>query len=79
MRMRVRLTELLKERDMTVYAVAKASAGRVSTSALYRLQRTDGRARYMDSELLEALCDVFGVGPGELLEQEPPAKKRRAK
>jgi DNA-binding Xre family transcriptional regulator len=70
MEMRVRLPELLKSSGLTVYAVAKASGDRVSTTALYRLKRTNGRVRYFDNTLLEALCDVFGVEPGELLERD---------
>lgn len=70
MLMRIRLPELLKERAMTPYAVAKASRDRVSLSALYRLVRSDGHARYLDSEMLEALCDVFDVTPGDLLERD---------
>jgi DNA-binding Xre family transcriptional regulator len=31
--------------------------------------------RFIDSDLLEALCDVLDVEPGELLERE--GKKRR--
>lgn len=70
--MRVRLPELFTHRGLTAYAVAQQSGGRISTSVLYRLLRTEGRARYLDAELLDALCDVLGVGPGELLEQEAP-------
>ena len=75
--MRLRLAELMKDRGLTAYAVAKQSGGRVSTSALYRLLRADGRARLLDAELLEALCDVFDVGPGELLERDSPRARRR--
>jgi DNA-binding Xre family transcriptional regulator len=74
--MRVRLAELLESRGLTAYAVAQQSDGRISTSALYRLLKSDGRARYLDAELLDALCDVLDVDPGELLEREPA---RRAK
>jgi DNA-binding Xre family transcriptional regulator len=72
--MRVRLAELLELRGMTAYAVAQQSDGRISTSALYRLIKSGGRARYLDSDLLDALCDVFDVEPGELLEREPPGR-----
>lgn len=68
--MRVRLPELLESHRLTAYAVAQRSGGRVSTSALYRLIANDGHARYLDADLLDALCDVFDIEPGELLERE---------
>ena len=74
--MRVRLAELMEARGLTAYAVAKQSDGRISTSVLYRLLKTDGRARYLDAELLEALCDVLDVGPGELLERDKARRGR---
>ena len=75
--MRIRLPELFKERGLTAYAVAQQSEGRISTSVLYRLMRTKGRARYLDAELLDALCDVLGVAPGQLLEHETARKRCR--
>ena len=75
--MRIRLPELFEERGLTAYAVAQQSAGRISTSVLYRLLRSEGKARYLDAELLDALCDVLGVTPNELLEHE--TKKKRTK
>jgi len=74
--MRVRLAELLEIRGLTAYAVAQQSDGRISTSALYRLLKSDGRVRYLDAELLDALCDVLDVEPGELLEREPVRRTR---
>ena len=75
--MRVRLAELLEARGLTAYAVAQQSGGRVSTSALYRLLKVDGRPRLLDAELLDALCDVLDVGPGELLEPEGRTSRQR--
>lgn len=75
--MRVRLAELMEPRGLTAYALAQQSDGRISTSALYRLLKTDGRARYLDSELLDALCDVLNVEPGELLERERTGARER--
>lgn len=74
--MRVRLAELLETSGLTAYAVAQQSDGRISTSALYRLLKSDGRARYLDAELLDALCDVFDVDPSELLERERPTRTK---
>jgi DNA-binding Xre family transcriptional regulator len=75
--MRLRLAELMEARGLTAYAVAQESDGRISTSALYRLLKNEGRARYLDADLLEALCDVFNVGPGELLERETHSARKR--
>lgn len=75
--MRVRLAELLEARGLTAYAVAQQSGGRVSTSALYRLLKAGGRPRLLDAELLDALCDVLDVEPGELLERDGRTSRRR--
>ena len=79
MQMRLRLPELLAEHKppLTAYAVAKASGDRISLTTIYRLNRNRGRVANFDGELLEALCDVFGVGPAALLEREGKATKRR--
>ena len=76
MHMRLRLPELLTEHKppLTADAVAKASGDRISLSTIYRLNRNRGRVASFDGELLEALCDVFGVEPGKLLEREGHGK-----
>jgi DNA-binding Xre family transcriptional regulator len=76
MDMRLRLPELLEERDLTAYEVAKKSGGRISPSTLYRLSRDKGYVESFSSSLLEALCDVLEVEPGELLEREAKRRKR---
>jgi len=70
MLMRIRIPELLAERGLSPYELSKRSGGRISMSTAYRLQRNEGRAHTFDSNLLEALCDVLGVEPGELLERD---------
>jgi hypothetical protein len=79
MRMRLRLPELLDGHTppLTPYAVAKASGGRISLSTIYRLTRNKGRTKSFDGDLLEALCDVFGVGPERLLEREVGRRGKR--
>jgi DNA-binding Xre family transcriptional regulator len=67
--LRLRLPELLEEREMTPYALAKASRGRISMSTAYRLARLKGRVETFDRSVLDALCDVLSVEPGELLER----------
>ena len=78
MDVRIRLPEVLEEKGLTAYEVAKRSNGRIIPATLYRLIRGKGRVRLIDGELLEALCDQLEMEPGELLERE--GKKRgRAK
>jgi DNA-binding Xre family transcriptional regulator len=77
MTLRVRIPELLEARGMTPYALAKASAGRISMSTAYRLRDSEGRLETYAADLLEALSDVLGVPIGELLEREPEPKKGR--
>jgi len=81
--MRLRLPELLAEHKppLTAYAVHKASKEkdgkpRISLTTIYRLNRNHGHVRNFDGELLEALYDVFGVGPGGVLEREGASGKR---
>ena len=75
--MRLRLPELLEEHGLTAYALAKASGGKIDMSQAYRLTRCRGRVRYLDTKLLDALCDALSVEPGALLERTPTAKRRR--
>ena len=64
--MRLRVPELLAERDWTAYRLAKASGGRISMSAAYRLAKT-GKFGEVSPAVLDALCDVFGIkDPGPL-------------
>ncbi len=78
MPMRIRFPELLKAHGKTAYAVHKDSGGRISLSTAYRLKKSKGNLKFLDVGLLEALCDVFDVEPGELLEREK-SKRRRGK
>jgi DNA-binding Xre family transcriptional regulator len=74
MSVRLRLNALLEEHQLTPYALAKRSGGRISSSTIHRLARQEGRVKLFDADLLDALCDVLGVEPSELLERE---KRRR--
>lgn len=63
--MRLRVPELLAERDMTAYGLYKASNGRISLSAAYRL--ATGEFRAISKEVLETLCEIFELSnPGPL-------------
>ncbi len=74
MALRLRFPELLDERGMTPYAFSKATEGRVSMSTVYRIVRMRGRLATFDATLLDAICDVLKVKPGQLFERE---RKRR--
>ena len=73
---RVRLPELLNEEIPTAYAIAKASRNRISLSAAHRLVARRGAVQRYDANLLEALCEMFHVGPSELLELDPDTRRR---
>lgn len=81
MQMRLLIRELLDKKQMTPYGLVKASDGRVSLSTAYRLYRDHGRVKTFDAEILETLCEVLDVTPGELLEREgmPVTRRRREK
>lgn len=78
MRVRLRLRELLADRGMSYYALAKKSDDRISLSSAYRIKKEDGRLKFFEADLLEALCDILDTTPGELLERETPKRRRRA-
>lgn len=75
--MRLRLPELLEQHGLTAHAVAVRSDGRINRATLYRLMRRRGRVQAFDADLLEGLCDVLSVEPGDLLERDK--KRGRAK
>lgn len=69
----MRLRELLDDRRMTVYALAKEVGKRgVSEQAVYRLARVEGAPKRMDVRLLCALYEVLGCRDfNELLTLKP--------
>lgn len=70
MDMRLRFPELLNDHKLTAYEVAKRSDGRISRSWAYRAKQLKGKLGTFGAVEMEALCDVFGVEPGELLERD---------
>ena len=82
MDMRLRIPDLMPP-SMTRYELAKRSGGRISMSTAYRLVKLKGRVQNFDADMLEALCDIFEVGPGDLFERtkppvsSPPKRKGR--
>jgi len=77
--MRLRIPELLTAHDITPYALSKRSSGRVSLSTVYRLVDRQGRLQTFSSDLLETLCDVLGVEPGELFEKDTTKRVARGR
>ena len=75
--MRLRLPELLEERGVTAYAVAKASGGRISQSAIHALVRERGHFERIAARHLEALCEVLQVSPNDLIERKRGARWTR--
>lgn len=75
--MRLRFPEILEEHNTTAYALAQRSKGRLSASTLYRLARSKGRVRYIDADLLDALCELLDVEPGTLIERRRHPKGGR--
>jgi DNA-binding Xre family transcriptional regulator len=72
---RLRLPEFIEDRGLTAHAVALQSEGRINRATLYRLMRSGGKVRLLDTELLDALCDVLDVAPGDLIERAPAKRK----
>jgi DNA-binding Xre family transcriptional regulator len=69
--MRIRLAELMAQRQTNPRRIELATQGAINARTLYRIKAMDGRPRFFDAELLDALCQVLEVGPGDLLEHEP--------
>lgn len=67
--MRLRVPELLDERGMTAYQLAKESGGVISIPAAYRLAA--GETQRVSVDVLEALCRVFKIkDPGPLFARD---------
>jgi DNA-binding Xre family transcriptional regulator len=75
--MRLRLPELLKAREMTPYALAQASRGRISMSLAYRIQREHGAFKCLSPDAIDALCEVLLVEPGDLFEKGPSRRVKK--
>jgi len=74
--MRMRLPDLMRERGMrNAYSLMKASKGALTITTAVRLVDADGRPKRIDMTTLDTLCDIFGVGPGELLERDKAKRK----
>ncbi|WP_414653584.1 helix-turn-helix domain-containing protein [Gemmatimonas sp.] len=76
--MRLRLPELLEERGLTPYAVAHhpLNGDRIKLTTMYRLVRSRGTHPPFSPDLLEALCEILEVEPGDLFERERVARSK---
>lgn len=74
-RMRLRIPELLEARGWNAYRLAKESDGRISQSTAHRLVADRGNLRLFSADVLETLCDILEVEPGELFERATPPRK----
>lgn len=80
MLVRIRIAELLKQHEMTPYALSAASGGRISMSTAYRLKKRNGRLESFEAELLEALCEIFQPATlDEILERDRSGGKSSEK
>jgi len=75
MEMRLRIPELLSEKETNAYRVARDSGGRISYSTIYRLKKARGRLEAYTNDVLDALCDVLGVEPGDLWERDKKTRR----
>jgi DNA-binding Xre family transcriptional regulator len=69
--LRLRLRQLLRERRMTGYALAKYTG--LSLNTIYRLTRPNGRFRLIQADTLERLCAALRVTPADLFQYDKPA------
>ena len=75
--MRLTLPELMAARGLkTAYSLERYAKGALTMSSAHRLVKAAGKPKRVDLATLDALCDVFGVEPGELWERD--TKKRKA-
>ena len=78
--MRLRIPELLQERQLTPYRLSKLSGGRISLSAIHRLHGSKGRAQFFDAALLDALYEVLKLESlDQLLEPNQPQDREEVR
>lgn len=74
--MRLRIPEILDERGLSYYELAKRSNGRISESTAHRYVFNKGQMRYFDGKIIEAICDILDVEIEDVLELESRKRKR---
>lgn len=74
--MRLRIPELMAEKGWTTaYQLAKASKGQMSATNAYNLVEKRGEVASVSMPMLETLCEIFGVEPGDLLQRDRPKRR----
>jgi putative transcriptional regulator len=73
---RLRLAEVLAQRGMSWYELARASG--LTETQVYRLAHGDGRFKRLGDDMLDRLCTALDAQPGELLEWIPENRTPRA-
>ena len=68
--LRLRLRQLLRERRLTGYALAKYTG--LSLNTIYRLTRPHGRFRLIHADTIERLCGALRITPMELFDYKKP-------
>ena len=74
---RLRIRELLKERSLTPYRLAKMSKGRISESTAYRIVRLNGALLSFDADLVDSLLETLDIEPADLFVREPGKRRKR--
>jgi DNA-binding Xre family transcriptional regulator len=72
---RLKLAQLMKDRDVNGYRLAKATG--LTEPRVYRLAAEDGTFERLEADALNALCEYFRVQPGDLIEWVPDKKRRK--
>ena len=62
---RLRLLDILRDRQLTPYALAKFSG--LSLNSIYKLTRPTGRFTVIRADTIERLCAALRVTPADLL------------
>jgi transcriptional regulator with XRE-family HTH domain len=76
MAIRLRVGDILEERRMTAYQLAKQSGGRISLSAAYRLAESNSGTFPPSWEMLEILCEVLKVDVCDLFHRSGSKRGR---
>lgn len=71
---RLRLRQILEQRSLTGYAVAKYTG--LSLNTIYRLTRPNGRFRLIQADTIERLCAALRITPKELFDYEKPERAK---
>ena len=68
--LRLRLRQLLEDRKITPYGLAKFTG--LSLNTIYRLTRPSGRFNLMRADTIERLCGALRITPSDLFDYKAP-------